>query len=30
VYRLTNEAMSVYNDDGYVNYVLDVSAVIVD
>jgi len=30
IYRLGNESMSMYNDDGYVNYVLDVSAVIVE
>jgi hypothetical protein len=30
IYRLSSESMSMYNDDGYVNYVLDVSAVIVE
>jgi len=30
LFRLGNEEMSVYNDDGYVNYVLDVAAVIVE
>lgn len=30
LFRLGGESMSIYNDDGYVNYVLDVAAVIVD
>lgn len=30
IHRLGNESLSIYNDDGYVNYVLDVAAVIVD
>lgn len=30
LFRLVGESMSMYNDDGYVDYALDVSAVIVD
>ena len=30
LFRLGGEAVSIYNEDGYVNYVLDVVAVIVE
>lgn len=30
LFRLGGDSLSIYNDDGYVNYVLDVAAVIVD